>query len=1572
MAANNVLADKEIRLLVSKVFPQMFGKSTNANDIHDTIRTQLESGKELSAALDYLRLSINLDAADDTRLAVFRYLYEVSNASVPIVAFCVLQPELDGLEKGSITKKRELAENVIQIPAASKSIPDGANSTWENLRVAFFTQYSTSVICGLLSNGVIFVPGGDRDLVIRVLRTAIERHDFDISHQPVKSIIDGQVQQTTEATKNENGKNILDSAAVPPDQQRQVLEYLMRLQRLQALVSEPEDIGALISAGYTCADEMSTSIERTLQILMEQGVPRKRAERIYYQAVNVASHRENLWTAALKLRGTGTTRDIRLAAIDGQNGNKKGSLESVLDTVSMGCDDCSSVTGLPAFFVDLLHTLSGMDISTARSLLDEVLERRPDLVKLQLSCANTNTLIPYIDLVNEVLESIIWSLYEHDKSDIPPFNMDDNDVGDSCLIQPRHVNYDVYLKLIQPMVFPLNVFPYNQAVHSVRAFLKALGSTRSQLLAQLQAPYSITTTDELRPKVQEVLEHALSAEDLGLQHEDYVAITKQGFYPYTVAAQLSDTNFTEEDYAREIGTKEATSLYWGYETPEEMISEDGLTKIREQLLPRSGLSFDELLAIIRSEYFKEQLVIEIQDPQPDHTPGELLNRMRLLEWVGEKAVPLTISTCDRFQAFLRMKNSIQWPLEDLDPVLTTLSDLAAEKSSEEIPEAVLLLDMLAATKRLSEYSKLAPTQLQPLWGPMSRHGQRSLYSQLFLKPALSVGQRQAFTPDADGQLPKGQLLSEHKRVILMGLGISDAEYLALTTMLKIPDSLTLEALSQLYRVVLFCKIANIQPSEYQQFLQLYPAGSDPFEDPRTAFYIIQQYLAIFTSPKPWALGRLSFALKGIPNTADEDCNPTTEKIVRIVRGLTAGLKESGLGNIDMNLPVKDTLGHLDAIATTLLGSQGSGKIQQFLDVPSSLEKTDFSRLLSPVLGMLDPEEENPENPENQQSSETLEDSLYDIIIKETILEERQATFLSAVIPVFRLVESSRCREAIVSSLRANYPDLETALLNFILEKIIYYDQTSGMDILLQVAQVPEPKCGSGFFQPPAADTYVIALKDGSEPSNLKVDEVQLGFDNGKTAITGPLTGGRFYKFEYEGDLADLTWYPQNAIGTPPVVFTHDVFVEDSVIILAKDVVTGLMRMSILVQTMELDVSEFEFSTVVRSEVGKFDFDGLTLKDIQDLQNYHSLRKQFTNKGAELSLLLFYKWIFSSQNPWEQLPSKLSEVSTWPLSICTHYIDIVFSKCNAEQLIDLFREVGTLYKMLESLRFIEASGLHSVPLNSLYSMARPVWKDIPKTDFEHAENLRVSMQTSNRGPGLLKAANTDIRESQRAALTAYLLSSKYAEDNELTDPDTLFEHFLIDVQMGADLNTSRMTQAVSSLQLFIHRCSLGLEKPEAQGLIKSLDIEFLLRYRLWEANRKAYLYPENWLDPTLRDNKSEQFRALESTLMQTKIDSTLVNGLIRDYISEVDKIANLQVEAYTIQEGERSDTIHVFGRTRTTPYVFYYRRATVSNISFYTPTWTPREKVDVDISIQQTDPDGNQLAKAWLLYHPRRP
>ena len=77
--------------------------------------------------------------------------------------------------------------------------------------------------------------------------------------------------------------------------------------------------------------------------------------------------------------------------------------------------------------------------------------------------------------------------------------------------------------------------------------------------------------------------------------------------------------------------------------------------------------------------------------------------------------------------------------------------------------------------------------------------------------------------------------------------------------------------------------------------------------------------------------------------------------------------------------------------------------------------------------------------------------------------------------------------------------------------------------------------------------------------------------------------------------------------------------------------------------------------------------------------------------------------------------------------------------------------------------------------------------------------------------VIKPLNDELREHQKQALISYLFVQPELLKWGVTDADSLFEYFLIDVQMDPCFETSRIKQAISSVQLFVQRCMFGLEE-----------------------------------------------------------------------------------------------------------------------------------------------------------------
>ena len=82
---------------------------------------------------------------------------------------------------------------------------------------------------------------------------------------------------------------------------------------------------------------------------------------------------------------------------------------------------------------------------------------------------------------------------------------------------------------------------------------------------------------------------------------------------------------------------------------------------------------------------------------------------------------------------------------------------------------------------------------------------------------------------------------------------------------------------------------------------------------------------------------------------------------------------------------------------------------------------------------------------------------------------------------------------------------------------------------------------------------------------------------------------------------------------------------------------------------------------------------------------------------------------------------------------------------------------------------------------------------------------------------------------------------------MKDENDLYEYFLVDVEMEACMPSSRIVQAHNSIQLFVQRCLMGLEPDAIADVEKDPNWnqwKWMKNYRVWEANRKVFLYPEN--------------------------------------------------------------------------------------------------------------------------------
>ncbi|GHO71423.1 hypothetical protein KSC_103150 [Ktedonobacter sp. SOSP1-52] len=230
--------------------------------------------------------------------------------------------------------------------------------------------------------------------------------------------------------------------------------------------------------------------------------------------------------------------------------------------------------------------------------------------------------------------------------------------------------------------------------------------------------------------------------------------------------------------------------------------------------------------------------------------------------------------------------------------------------------------------------------------------------------------------------------------------------------------------------------------------------------------------------------------------------------------------------------------------------------------------------------------------------------------------------------------------------------------------------------------------------------------------------------------------------------------------------------------------------------------------------------------------------------------------------------------------------------------------------------------------------------------------------------VIRPINDEMRSLQRDALVTYILHQmrSYPESTHIDTPDKLFEYFLMDVQMDPCMQTSRIRHALSSVQLFIERCLMNLEPRVSPAAINAKQWQWMKRYRVWEANRKVYLYPENWLEPELRDDKSPFFKEIESELLQSDITEDSATTTLLNYLSKMEEVAKLEpCGMYYVEPTNKQDEIiHLVARTAGAHRKYYYRRYELGY-------WMPWEQIKLDIEDNPVIPVvwNDRLLLFWL-------
>lgn len=308
--------------------------------------------------------------------------------------------------------------------------------------------------------------------------------------------------------------------------------------------------------------------------------------------------------------------------------------------------------------------------------------------------------------------------------------------------------------------------------------------------------------------------------------------------------------------------------------------------------------------------------------------------------------------------------------------------------------------------------------------------------------------------------------------------------------------------------------------------------------------------------------------------------------------------------------------------------------------------------------------------------------------------------------------------------------------------------------------------------------------------------------------------------------------------------------------------------------------------------------------------------------------LFGKWLATTP-PAATIRDDLAARTQWPLTdlaaAITDAFDGPFGEGSAAAWASpaLFARLAAWLELARGLR---------VPAETLASWALPVWPDYstetePVTEYEqHAAQLEQALRGA-WGAERWFAEEPGIREGMRDRQRRALLSRIVGDPGfpDLTSSDAVGQRLLMDVQMGACAKTSRIKDAIRTVQAFVERLLLGEEGTFSLTDEEASEWVWRRSFRLWEANRKVFLYPENWLRPELRREKTPFFEQLENDLASGDLRDELVEDAYASYLRRLADVAKLDVLAVLHEtRAAGPDVYHVFGRNRVLPTAYYYR------------------------------------------------
>ncbi|MGF6398959.1 hypothetical protein ABH905_002625 [Pseudomonas frederiksbergensis] len=190
------------------------------------------------------------------------------------------------------------------------------------------------------------------------------------------------------------------------------------------------------------------------------------------------------------------------------------------------------------------------------------------------------------------------------------------------------------------------------------------------------------------------------------------------------------------------------------------------------------------------------------------------------------------------------------------------------------------------------------------------------------------------------------------------------------------------------------------------------------------------------------------------------------------------------------------------------------------------------------------------------------------------------------------------------------------------------------------------------------------------------------------------------------------------------------------------------------------------------------------------------------------------------------------------------------------------------------------------------------------------------------------------EKRRTAFVEYCIGQVKPDSQYsfVKTPGDLFELLRMDPLDSYPVQNSWVAEATSCAQNYIHAVYRKLEPGYSTHEFDKDELklwELFSNYPDWAALQMIALYPENYINPYVRQRKTSLFKNLENNLNQTRLSIDAVLLALRDYLQVFEQTCNLDVISCYMDglSPSRAD-YYVVGRQRVQPFQYFWRKAEI--------------------------------------------